>query len=124
MTNARQKLGRLGEEAALAFLESRGMRLFKRNYRIRSGEIDLIMWENDTLVFVEVRTKSHETFGTPAETIVRQKRRKIENTARQFLKSFRISDEIRCRFDVVGVVFEENNECRVNYIENAFLAGE
>lgn len=121
MTRERQKLGQNGEKAALEFLEAKGLVFKERNYRLRTGEIDLIMLDRDILVFVEVRTRSKDFFGTPVETILREKRRRIIQTARHYLKQKRICDEVRCRFDIVGITVRENDRFEIEHIENAFL---
>jgi putative endonuclease len=122
--NERQILGRTGEELALKYLLQLDYTLVCRNYRLRSGEIDLIMQDSATLVFIEVRSKTSTDFGTPLETIDFAKRRQIEKTARQFLARRRISDEIRCRFDVVGIVFRPGQTPQIEHIIDAFVAGE
>lgn len=124
MTKERQILGRSGEELALEFLQQRGLKLEEKNYRIRSGEIDLVMWHADVLVFVEVRTKSHNHFGEPTETVIRGKRRKIVAVARHFLQNRRISDEVRCRFDLVGVLLRPDCAPQFDYIPDAFRVGD
>lgn len=124
MTRARQQLGKAGEEIALRYLQNLGMTLLQKNYRVRTGEIDLVMWDKDVLVFVEVRTKNNDRCGTPVETVIHAKRRKIVNTARHFLKENRIDDEIRCRFDLVGIVMRKDLQPEVEYLENAFFVGE
>lgn len=87
------------ENAALAFLEDQGLELVERNYRCRTGEIDLIMREGKTLVFVEVRQRSSPDFGGAAESITAGKRKRIMNAARHFLS--RMDSEPACRFDAV-----------------------
>lgn len=124
MTRTRQELGKTGEDIALEFLEKHGMRLEQRNFRIRTGEIDLVMWQGEVLVFVEVRTRSDKFFGAPVETVVWKKRRKIIDTARYFLKQKKISPEVRCRFDLVGIVLCPGCEVEIDYVPNAFLVGD
>ncbi|MEW6710955.1 MAG: YraN family protein [Candidatus Riflebacteria bacterium] len=124
MTRERQDLGISGEELALRFLLDRGLRLEQKNYRVRSGEIDLVMWDGDVLVFVEVRTRSDSFFGQPAETVRRPKQRKIVGVARHFLHSRKISEETRCRFDMVGIVIKQGRDPEIDYIENAFFVSD
>ncbi len=100
------------------------MQLYCRNFRVRSGEIDLIMWDKEELVFVEVRTKTDNHFGTPVETINNMKRRKITQTARHFLKQKKISPDVRCRFDLVGVLVKKDGKHEIEHIANAFWVGE
>jgi putative endonuclease len=124
MSEKRQKLGKFGEQAALDYLQNLGMKLFEKNFRIRAGEIDLIMWDKDVLVFVEVRTRSNDAFGLPVETIDRTKRGKIVKTARHFLAKRKISPEIRCRFDLVGILTLPGKPPKINHIANAFFVNE
>jgi putative endonuclease len=124
MTKARRKLGINGENLALEFLERKGMQLFCRNFRVRRGEIDLIMWDKEELVFIEVRTRTDDHFGTPVETINNTKRHKIAQTARYFLQQKKISPEVRCRFDLVGVLVREGATNKIEHVANAFWVGE
>ncbi len=124
MTNARQSLGRRGEELALAYLLQAGYRLEFRNFRLKTGEIDLVMYDGPILVFIEVRSKSALNHGTPLETVNYAKRRQIEKTARQYLARKKISDDVRCRFDVIGISFHPDKAPEIEHIADAFLAGE
>ncbi len=124
MTRQRQQLGRQGEEIACAFLLEKGLRLECRNYRVRSGEIDLVMWHGDILVFVEVRTRSDNFFGEPVESVQSGKRRKIINVARHFLREKKIDAEVRCRFDLVGVLLRKDQPAEIEYLPNAFMVGD
>jgi putative endonuclease len=80
------------------------------------------MWDKGELVFVEVRTKVSDHFGTPVETVVRKKQRKIIQTAKNFLRARKISDEICCRFDLVGILLADNSEAEIEHVVNAFWA--
>ncbi|MEO8040206.1 MAG: YraN family protein [Betaproteobacteria bacterium] len=91
--------GERAEDAALAFLEARGLRLRARNYRSRFGEIDLVLEDHGTLVFVEVRKRSNPRFGGAAESITHAKRERLVATARQYLAA--LKRETPCRFDAV-----------------------
>ncbi|MCL5103981.1 MAG: YraN family protein, partial [Armatimonadetes bacterium] len=102
MPTPRARLGRSAEIAAAAELGRRGYRIVTSNYRCRQGEIDLIARHGDSLVFVEVRCKRTDTYGTPAESITPAKQRKIVLTAQHYLHANGLGD-INCRFDVVEV---------------------
>ena len=95
--------GDAGEDEALAYLQERGLRLLQRNYRTPGrggGEIDLIMQASDgTVVFVEVRKRSHSGFGGAAASIGLQKQRRIIFAARHYLLRWRQLPP--ARFDVV-----------------------
>src|SRR5262249_24939705 len=79
------KLGRRAERAAERFLVRRGLRLVARNYRTRRGEVDLVMYHGDELVFVEVRMRSRSDFGNGAATVDRGKQSKMIRTAVHYL---------------------------------------
>ena len=87
------------EEQALVFLSSRGLDLKERNYRCRLGEIDLIMLDGKTLVFIEVRMRRSRSFGGAAESITQRKRKRIIAAARHYLAGKRTMPA--CRFDAV-----------------------
>ena len=93
--------GASAEDIACTYLQKRGLRLVTRNFRCRSGEIDLIMRDGEDLVFVEVRYRKQDAFGSAAETISAGKKARIIRTASYYLQ--RQPLEPPCRFDVVAV---------------------
>jgi len=95
--------GRNAEHRARRYLESKGLAFVEANYHCRSGEIDLIMREQSTVVFVEVRYRKNEEFGGALESIDFAKQRRLRLTAEHYLQRHRIGDEQPCRFDVVLV---------------------
>src|ERR1700738_197807 len=97
----KQAIGRRAEEEACVFLQKQGLRLIARNYLCRLGEIDLIMQDHSSLVFIEVRCRKPSIFGTAAETVTSLKQGKIIKTAMYYLREQRLSQEQTCRFDVV-----------------------
>ena len=123
-SNKRKELGNIGEEMALRYLENIGYKLITKNFRIRTGEIDIIMTDNETLVFVEVRTKTSDFFGSPEATINFKKRQKILNTARYFLHSHHNFQNRECRFDIIAIVMRKGKDANIKHITNAFLEGE
>lgn len=97
-------IGRMGEGMASVHLVSMGVRMECSNYRGRFGEIDLIGWDGDTLVFYEVKTRTGCPPGiSPLSSITRSKLRKIERTARQFMYE-RLGREVDSRLAVVTIV--------------------
>jgi putative endonuclease len=98
-----QARGRAAEEAALRFLESRGCALVERNYRCRLGEIDLVMRDGGSLVFVEVRARDSDAFGGAAASIGFRKQRRLAAAARHFLMTHPGAAELPARFDVVAI---------------------
>jgi len=102
MTRLRKKIGARGEDLAISELKGHGYKIIERNYRCRHGEVDAIARDGDTLVFVEVKTRSEDSFGSPLEAVTVSKRRKISTLARWYVAS-RHLEEVPVRFDVVAV---------------------
>ena len=109
--------GRLGENIAKKYLQRRGYRMLDQNYRTPYAEIDLIAKHKDTLVFVEVRTKLSERFGTPEETINRDKIYRLIRNAQGYMT--RKGYDKKCRIDAVCIVLDEDrNPKRIDHYEN------
>lgn len=105
------------EEQALRFLQAQGLRLRQRNYRCKAGEIDLIMEQGNTIVFVEVRFRSGTSHGGAAASVTKSKQRKLHLTASHYLQSQHLNEARQpCRFDVVA--YEEQGQCQ--WYINAF----
>jgi putative endonuclease len=107
--------GAFAEDAAARFLCTRGLHLVERNYRCRFGEIDLILRDGNTLVFVEVRYRANGTFGGAAESITAAKRAKLLRAARHYIASSQGFPS--CRFDAVLL---NGDTSSVEWIANAF----
>lgn len=118
VNNARQTLGKEGERAAELFLKKKGYKLVERNYRCSGGEIDLIVLDGRVIVFVEVKTRTGHTFGTPLEAVEFRKQRKMIQAAQYFLSEKGLHQR-DTRFDVVGISWPQR-EPVVEHIENAF----
>jgi len=99
----RQQSGAAAEDAAHALLTAEGLKLLARNARYPFGEIDLVMLEAATLVFVEVRFRRSANFGGAAVSVDAAKRRKIARASQAWLSSHRQFSNASCRFDVVAV---------------------
>jgi putative endonuclease len=111
-------VGRGGEARAQAYLEERGYKLLRRNYRSGPREIDLIMQVGCTVVFVEVKSRSKTGYGTPGEFVTPNKRRLLTLAAEAYLMEEGLLD-VPARFDVVEVYLGSDRIC---HIENAFDA--
>ena len=109
--NARQLLGRKGEQMAADALRKRGYRIVEHNFRCRYGEIDLIAEEQEDLVFVEVKTRRGTTFGRPEEAVTLAKRRKLAEVASYYLDVHNEGDR-SWRIDVVAVDFNQDGKFR------------
>ena len=92
-----------------------------RNYRCRRGEIDLVMRDADTLVFVEVRRRSSRTFGGGLESVDARKRARVVAAAEHYLVMNRIGDDRSCRFDVVAID-GPSPRASIEWVRNAFDA--
>ena len=95
--------GRRSESKALQLLQSKGYRLVQKNYRCNCGEIDLIMQDGTTLVFIEVRSRSSQAYGGALESIDYGKQQKIIKTAVRYLYKHNIYDKVDVRFDLVCI---------------------
>jgi putative endonuclease len=112
--------GRLGEKLACRFLRRKGYKILYRNFRGRSGgEIDIVCRHDDTLVFVEVKTRGREDFGRPIAAVDRQKQRQISRGGLAWLRMLD-NPEIVFRFDVVEVLIAEGAKPQLELIKNAF----
>jgi putative endonuclease len=111
--------GSQGERAAAKFLERRGYRILASNYRTRLGEIDLIAEDRGTLVFIEVKARTTDRFGAPAEAITSAKQARITRLAQQFLAARHLGDR-PCRFDAVLISGDDPNGGRIELITAAF----
>lgn len=105
-------LGQQGERLAADYLNKKGYRIIERNYRYRRNEIDIIARFKGTLCFIEVKTRSSEEKGHPAEAVTPQKQQEIIKAARAYL-AFKGGGEIDCRFDVVTVLVQNMDEERI-----------
>ena len=118
--------GQYTESLACEYLEAKGLKLIEKNYNCRLGEIDLIMQDNDSLVFVEVRYRRSNNFGSGAESITNSKQSKLIKTASLYLQQHAKLNKYPARFDVVsisGFIETENiNNIDFNWIKNAFGA--
>jgi len=110
--------GRKAEDVACAHLQHQGLLLEARNYRSPYGEIDLIMRERDTLVFVEVRFRKTPDFGTAAETVDARKQAKLRATAEHYLQHTPRASKKPCRFDIVAI--SGDGEDSLSWYRNAF----
>ncbi|KKU69780.1 MAG: hypothetical protein UX92_C0010G0021 [Candidatus Amesbacteria bacterium GW2011_GWA1_47_20] len=100
-----KETGRIGEKIALDYLLSKNYELITTNYSTRFGEIDLIMRDKETVVFVEVKTKKGYSWGSPEEMFTQRKYERVKRMANVYLKG----RQVACRIDMVAVVLNEEN---------------
>lgn len=117
--DGRRQLGRRGEREAARYLEARGFRIVACGYRALRGEIDLIAWDGETLVFVEVRTRTGPECGSPEESVTPAKQRQVRRIAEAFLYEAGLGTPY-CRFDVVAVDVEPDDSLTLRHIPDAF----
>jgi len=119
--DARKRTGASGEAAAARHLERLGYKALHRNWRCRTGEIDIVAEDGDTLVFVEVRTRRRiGTFGTPLESVDARKIRQVRDTALAYLH-LNGKHGSAVRFDVIAVTLGDNGEAaELRHVKMAF----
>ena len=119
MTDKRKALGNRGEWLAAQRLESLGYHLHERNWRCPVGELDIVAEKDGVLIFVEVRTRHGDKFGTPEESINKRKQAKLLETSQTYLEEHH-EEECNWRIDVVAIEIGKRNEVvRIDVIENA-----
>jgi putative endonuclease len=97
----KQLQGQAGEDQALVYLEQNGLCLVERNFRCKGGEIDLVMQERGTLVFVEVRKRADIAYGGAAASVTARKQARLITAAQVYLQRYRMPPP--CRIDVVAI---------------------
>lgn len=113
-------LGSAGERLALRHLGRLGYGLVETNWRCPLGELDLVMRDGPTLVFVEVRTRRGSALGTPEESITRGKRERLASLAEQWLSEHTVGHPPDWRIDVVGVHLSPSGRLlQINHVPNA-----
>jgi putative endonuclease len=117
-TDARRDLGTRGEDAVADWYEERGYVVASRNWRVREGELDLVLQRGRTVVFCEVKTRRGDAFGTPFEAVTITKQRRIRTLAVRWLSEHRVRAR-ELRFDVAAVR-ERETGVTVDVIEAAF----
>ncbi|MCG8434980.1 MAG: YraN family protein [Gammaproteobacteria bacterium] len=118
MTLSRRDRGKQIEKLVQTHLERNKLRLYEANFNCRFGEIDLIMLDGNTLVFVEVRYRRKSSYGTPMETVTRAKQVKIRKAAGYYLVQRKLH-RMPVRFDVVAVSGEPD-EYEIIWLKDAF----
>lgn len=113
-----RETGNAGEDLATLYLKNKGYSLIGRNYRTRFGEIDLILYRDGVLVFVEVKLRRGPGFGGPLEAVTPRKQSTIRLIAEHYLDA-KEPDFETVRFDVVGILMQ-GGEAKIQHIEDAF----
>lgn len=117
LLQASNSKGAIAENKALSYLQAQGLILLHQNYYCRFGEVDLIMQDQDTLVFIEVRYRKSSDFGGALASINQTKQRKIIKTASHYLTQ--LTSEPYCRFDAIAL---NDTETKPIWVKDAFQA--
>lgn len=111
--------GKLGERAARAHLQAQGLKFLTANFRSTRGEIDLVFRDQDCLVFVEVKTRSSETWARPAAAVNARKKRLLSQAALDYLRLLK-DPRVKIRFDIVEVLLADGEVREVRHLPNTF----
>ncbi len=117
MSDKRKQTGQYGEDAAAKYLTKQGYAIVQRNWRCPVGELDIVAEVDNTLVFIEVRTKRSRNFGTAIESITPAKQAKLVELAKTYLQETNTSNQ-DWRIDVIAVWLGPGAP-HINHIENA-----
>jgi len=112
-------VGKRGEHIAEAYLQGQGFAILEKNYRGKTGEIDIVARDGDTIVFVEVKTRRNMAYGPPQLAVTPFKQRQISRTALTWL-SHRKKANVLARFDVIAIIVPDQEAPRIEHIRNAF----
>lgn len=113
-------IAKIGESAAAEYLKAHGYQILAQNYRFQRGEIDLIVQQDNRIVFVEVKTRRSLKFGLPQYAVTQKKQRQISKIALAYLQKQNLMD-VPCRFDVIAIHLSPQFEVlRLEQIQSAF----
>lgn len=116
-----KSLGAAGEELAARHLKKMGFAILEKNYRCPLGELDLIARKGPLLVFVEVKTRRSQHYGPPQTAVTMRKQQKIIRLAQLYIKQKKLYD-LKCRFDVIAVHWNDDDRPQIKHIPAAFIA--
>lgn len=114
--NHNQRVGKWGEEIAAEYLAKRGCEIVARNARTPYGEIDIIVKQNDAIIFVEVKTRTSDKMGLPEESITARKRQHMISAAEHYAAEHEID---RWQIDVIAIEGKPGSAPKITYFENA-----
>jgi len=106
--NQKIKIGKFGQQLAGQFLQNRNYQILAENYYSRVGEIDIIAQKDEQIVFIEVKTRTTENFGTPEEAVDDKKRNKMYDTALKYLSENKV-DHDNFRLDMIAIIIDQDN---------------
>jgi putative endonuclease len=112
-------LFRFGEEEACRFLKKNGCKIVDRNYRVRTGEIDIVARRGKTMLFVEVKTRASSAFAQPYEAVGFRKRKSLKAAAKYYVQERNIRD-LDFRFDVISITLNDAFQPQLEWMQGAF----
>ncbi len=118
---AHNELGELGEKLAANFLEANGYTILARNWRVNRAEVDIIAQVGETLIFVEVKTRSTDFFGAPEESVTKRKKRLLAAAATAYMQE--TGHEWAIRFDIISIIMQLGKAPELTHYEDAFFPG-
>ena len=113
------ELGKSGEDIAIDYLKNKKYKIVDKGFRFLRGEIDIIAYDGETLVFVEVKTRKNTRFNQPEESVTPAKRKQLRRVAQGYLLRQHI-DDVECRFDVLSLSYDEFKGYTIKHITDAF----
>ncbi len=114
----RRGTGQSGEDAAVAYLEKRGFLIVERNWRCKAGEVDVVARDGETVVFVEVRTKSGGDYGSGIESVTPRKLQRVSRLGEYYLEIHNLKN-VPARVDVIGIEPLPDGTFRIEHVRNA-----
>ena len=121
MSKTRINLGAQGEDLATDYLKTKAFKILVRNYRQKTGEIDIIARDGECLVFIEVKTRTSLRFGQPYEAVTPKKQAQINRVALDYITRNKLHNQ-PMRFDVVSVLIQKNGKTDINHLPSCFEA--
>lgn len=118
---AHNELGKLGEKLAANYLTANGYTILARNWRVNRAEVDIIARIDETLIFVEVKTRSTDYFGAPEEFVTKRKKRLLAGAASAYMQQE--GHEWAFRFDIISIVMKLGDSPKLEHYEDAFFPG-
>ncbi|MEK9133215.1 MAG: YraN family protein [Patescibacteria group bacterium] len=117
-----RRSGSIGEELACKYLASHGFKIIKKNFTISGGEVDIIAKKADLLVFIEVKTRTNESFGNADESINFAKKRSLKRTVAKYLAKF-TSGDVDYRVDLIEIELDRYTSVlvKINHLEDIEL---
>ena len=114
-----KEIGKIGENKAKNYLIRRGYKIIKQNYNVKGGETDIIAEKDGCICFVEVKTRSNDEYGSPADAVGFTKQQRMLHAAKTYIA--KIGHDIECRFDVIEVFYNPKGlfkTAKINHLKN------